>query len=190
MTPDYAIIMTFLQTGIRLSELTALQLEDVDFEKRLITVRQGKGHKDRHEGGERVTVLDVGRHHPQTERAPPTSTISTRLRPLTFLFASYPLGPRCGPVLTLKVSMIAAVGRRLRTAATRRQATKTARARSSTARHRQRVNRLHTLWCGGRPEPTGSRRRRGPGATLKAVPRNERKGLISPSLALRYGTRS
>ena len=32
---DYAIIMTFLQTGIRLSELTALQLEDVDFEKRL-----------------------------------------------------------------------------------------------------------------------------------------------------------
>ena len=44
---DYAIIMTFLQTGIRLSELATLQLEDVDFENRLLTVRQGKGRKDR-----------------------------------------------------------------------------------------------------------------------------------------------
>jgi site-specific recombinase XerD len=44
---DYAIIMTFLQTGIRLSELAALRLEDVDFENRLVTVRQGKGRKDR-----------------------------------------------------------------------------------------------------------------------------------------------
>jgi site-specific recombinase XerD len=44
---DYAIIMTFLQTGIRLSELASLQLENVDFENRLLTVRQGKGRKDR-----------------------------------------------------------------------------------------------------------------------------------------------
>jgi site-specific recombinase XerD len=44
---DYAIIMTFLQTGIRLSELATLRLEDVDFENRLLTVRQGKGRKDR-----------------------------------------------------------------------------------------------------------------------------------------------
>ena len=44
---DYAIIMTFLQTGIRLSELANLRLEDVDFENRLLTVRQGKGRKDR-----------------------------------------------------------------------------------------------------------------------------------------------
>ena len=46
-TRDYAIIMTFLQTGIRLSELTALKTEDIDFENRLLTVRQGKGKKDR-----------------------------------------------------------------------------------------------------------------------------------------------
>jgi site-specific recombinase XerD len=45
---DYAIIMTFLQTGIRLSELVNLQVEDVDLEHRIITVRQGKGKKDRH----------------------------------------------------------------------------------------------------------------------------------------------
>jgi integrase/recombinase XerC len=45
---DYAIIMTFLQTGIRLSELVNLQLDDVDFEHRILKVRQGKGKKDRH----------------------------------------------------------------------------------------------------------------------------------------------
>jgi integrase/recombinase XerC len=44
---DYAIIMTFLQTGIRLSELVNLRVEDVDFEHRILTVRQGKGKKDR-----------------------------------------------------------------------------------------------------------------------------------------------
>jgi site-specific recombinase XerD len=44
---DYAIIMTFLQTGIRLSELANLCLEDVDFDNKSLTVRQGKGKKDR-----------------------------------------------------------------------------------------------------------------------------------------------
>jgi integrase/recombinase XerC len=44
---DYAILMTFLQTGIRLSELVNLRVDDLDFEHRLLTVRQGKGKKDR-----------------------------------------------------------------------------------------------------------------------------------------------
>jgi site-specific recombinase XerD len=44
---DYAIIQTFLQTGIRLSELVNLRVDDVDLEHRLLTVRQGKGKKDR-----------------------------------------------------------------------------------------------------------------------------------------------
>jgi site-specific recombinase XerD len=44
---DYAIIQTFLQTGIRLSELVNLRIEDVDLEHRILTVRQGKGKKDR-----------------------------------------------------------------------------------------------------------------------------------------------
>jgi integrase/recombinase XerD len=44
---DYAIIMTFLQTGIRLSELANLHLEDVDFDNKVLTIRQGKGKKDR-----------------------------------------------------------------------------------------------------------------------------------------------
>jgi site-specific recombinase XerD len=44
---DYAIIQTFLQTGIRLSELADLRVDDVDVEHRVLTVRQGKGKKDR-----------------------------------------------------------------------------------------------------------------------------------------------
>jgi site-specific recombinase XerD len=47
-TRDYAIIMTFLQTGIRLSELASLAIDDVDFDNKVLTVRQGKGKKDRH----------------------------------------------------------------------------------------------------------------------------------------------
>jgi integrase/recombinase XerC len=44
---DYAMIMTFLQTGIRLSELANLAVEDVDFDHKILTIRQGKGKKDR-----------------------------------------------------------------------------------------------------------------------------------------------
>jgi site-specific recombinase XerD len=44
---DYAIIQTFLQTGIRLSELANLRVDEVDVEHRILTVRQGKGQKDR-----------------------------------------------------------------------------------------------------------------------------------------------
>jgi integrase len=36
-----------LQTGIRLSELAKLRVDEVDVEHRLLTVRQGKGKKDR-----------------------------------------------------------------------------------------------------------------------------------------------
>jgi integrase/recombinase XerC len=50
---DYAIIMTFLQTGIRLSELANLTIDDVDFEHKILTVRQGKGKKDR-----RIPLVD------------------------------------------------------------------------------------------------------------------------------------
>ena len=46
-TRDLAIVMLFLQTGLRVSELVNLQLPDIDFTSREITVRQGKGRKDR-----------------------------------------------------------------------------------------------------------------------------------------------
>ena len=46
-TRDFAIVMLFLQTGLRVSELVNLCLRDVSFEAKEITVRQGKGRKDR-----------------------------------------------------------------------------------------------------------------------------------------------
>jgi len=46
-TRDFAIVMLFLQTGLRVSELVNLKLPDIDFTSREITVRQGKGRKDR-----------------------------------------------------------------------------------------------------------------------------------------------
>ncbi len=46
-TRDLAIVMLFLQTGLRVSELVNLKLPDIDFTSREITVRQGKGRKDR-----------------------------------------------------------------------------------------------------------------------------------------------
>ena len=43
---DYAILQVFLQTGIRVSELANLKIEDIDFLKPSITVR-GKGKQER-----------------------------------------------------------------------------------------------------------------------------------------------
>jgi site-specific recombinase XerD len=42
-TRDYCILMTFLQTGLRVSELCSLRLEDVDLENKTLYVRVGKG---------------------------------------------------------------------------------------------------------------------------------------------------
>lgn len=44
---DYAILQVFLQTGIRVSELCALTLEDIELGSRTLHVRQGKGQQAR-----------------------------------------------------------------------------------------------------------------------------------------------
>ena len=46
-TRDFAIVVLFLQTGLRVSELVNLKLSDIDFVSHEITVRMGKGRKDR-----------------------------------------------------------------------------------------------------------------------------------------------
>ena len=43
---DFAMVMLFLQSGLRVSELVKLKLQDIDFVSHEITVRQGKGRKD------------------------------------------------------------------------------------------------------------------------------------------------
>src|ERR687883_51019 len=44
---DYAILLTFLKSGIRESELAALNIEDIDFAHDELIVREGKGKKER-----------------------------------------------------------------------------------------------------------------------------------------------
>src|SRR4029453_1648995 len=44
---DYAILLTFLKSGIRESELADLQIDDIDFAHDELTVREGKGKKER-----------------------------------------------------------------------------------------------------------------------------------------------
>jgi len=44
---DRLLLMTLTYLGLRVAEACHLQVEDVDFRRRLLTVRQGKGAKDR-----------------------------------------------------------------------------------------------------------------------------------------------
>jgi len=44
---DYAILMVLAYSGIRVSELCSLRIEDVDFFENVIHIRSGKGDKDR-----------------------------------------------------------------------------------------------------------------------------------------------
>ncbi|MGG0939168.1 tyrosine-type recombinase/integrase [Brevibacillus centrosporus] len=45
---DYAIFLTFLFTGMRVSEVINLTVGDINFNNETILIRQGKGAKDRH----------------------------------------------------------------------------------------------------------------------------------------------
>jgi len=45
--PDLVLIKTLLYTGVRVSELVALRLDDVDFDRCQLRVNRGKGGKDR-----------------------------------------------------------------------------------------------------------------------------------------------
>lgn len=44
---DYAIIIAFLLSGLRIAEMWALQIPDINFDTNQIEVRHGKGDKDR-----------------------------------------------------------------------------------------------------------------------------------------------
>jgi integrase/recombinase XerD len=44
---DMIIIKTFLYTGVRVSELVMIRLDDVDYDRCQIRINQGKGEKDR-----------------------------------------------------------------------------------------------------------------------------------------------
>jgi len=44
---NYTMLLTFIDTGVRLGELIGLNVEDVDLSMQVIRVRKGKGSKDR-----------------------------------------------------------------------------------------------------------------------------------------------
>ena len=117
----------------------------------------GAGGEVRREGGERVPVLHVGRHHPDVERVALDVDHQHPLATLDLLVRV--VHPRAALRPALDALGVDDRCRRppLRSAARQRQATWTASARSSSARSRQRRSRLHTLWCGGKHGPTGSR---------------------------------
>jgi len=52
VAPDVAILYVLADTGLRASEFCGLNVKDIDFEKGTLTVRRGKGGKDR--------VLSIG----------------------------------------------------------------------------------------------------------------------------------
>ena len=70
-----AILMTAYATGLRLAEVTHLQVSDTDSERMMVRVRQGKGQKDRYVMLS-PTLLEVLRLYWRAER------------PTTWLFPS------------------------------------------------------------------------------------------------------
>jgi integrase/recombinase XerD len=44
---DYAMLMTLYATGVRRAELSGLKVEDIDSERMIVHIRQGKGNRDR-----------------------------------------------------------------------------------------------------------------------------------------------
>jgi integrase/recombinase XerD len=87
---DYAIVMTLYATGMRRAELCRLKVEDVDSERMIIHIRQGKGNRDR----------DV----PMTPKLLKTLREYWRwMKPKTYLFpgtvhnwrADKPITPKC-----------------------------------------------------------------------------------------------
>src|SRR5262245_40077121 len=87
---DYAMLMTLYATGMRRAELTRLKVEDIDSQRMIIHIRQGKGNRDR----------DV----PLTPKLLKTLREYWRwMKPKTYLFpgmvgnwrADKPLTPKC-----------------------------------------------------------------------------------------------
>jgi integrase/recombinase XerD len=87
---DYAMLMTLYASGMRRAELTRLKIEDIDSQRMIIHIRQGKGNRDR----------DV----PLTPKLLKTLREYWRwMKPKTYLFpgmvgnwrADKPLTPKC-----------------------------------------------------------------------------------------------
>jgi integrase/recombinase XerD len=81
---DEAIILTLGYTGLRLGELCALNVEDVDFADEVITVRSGKGDKGRIVLMEERTKAALGGHLAARKAASGPLFVSTRGRRINY----------------------------------------------------------------------------------------------------------
>ncbi len=73
---DFAILSLLVYSGLRVSELCNLRLEDIDFAERIVYVRSGKGDKDR------IVVISQAAVNALEEY------LSTRTDDMEYLFAS------------------------------------------------------------------------------------------------------
>lgn len=73
---DFAILSLLVYSGLRVSELCNLRLEDIDFAERVVYVRSGKGDKDR------IVVISPAAVNALEEY------LSTRTDDMEYLFAS------------------------------------------------------------------------------------------------------
>ncbi len=73
---DFAILSLLVYSGLRVSELCNLRLEDIDFAERVVYVRSGKGDKDR------IVVISQAAVNALEEY------LSTRTDDMEYLFAS------------------------------------------------------------------------------------------------------
>lgn len=67
---DFAILQVFLQTGVRVSELVALKVDDIDFAQRTLMVRAGKGMVSRTIELEKKAIQAIRNY---LARRPPTT---------------------------------------------------------------------------------------------------------------------
>lgn len=81
-TRNRAIILTFLDTGLRLSELAAIQLIDIDFDKETIKVK-GKGAKERFVRIGKTTQKALLRYLLMRQDSHPCLWVTEERRPIT-----------------------------------------------------------------------------------------------------------
>ena len=67
---DRCILKTFMHTGIRRFELANLDIRDVDFERRRIHIREGKGGKERTVFGTADLFSDLKHHIGRRKKGP------------------------------------------------------------------------------------------------------------------------
>jgi integrase/recombinase XerD len=88
---DYAMLMTLYATGVRRAELSRLKVEDIDSQRMIVHIRQGKGNRDRDVPLTTTKLLKTLREYWQW------------MKPKTYLFpgmvnnwrADKPLTPKC-----------------------------------------------------------------------------------------------